>query len=136
MMTNPKRAFTWARLRNVLCLLFFGAAGIAVLGAVVASRAIAQHAGESVSPEEDSWGQMDISAATVPTPPPCNGQLITILDESFDDVTPPDLPPFWTAINRIDPDGVLWQSSNSGLPSPPYDTAPNAAWVNDPPVIS
>jgi hypothetical protein len=62
--------------------------------------------------------------------------LITILNEGFDDVTPPDLPPFWTAINRIDPDGVLWQSSNSGLPTPPCDTPPNAAWVNDPPVIS
>ena len=73
---------------------------------------------------------------TAPTPPPCNGQLITILDEGFDDVTPPVLPPFWTAINGIDPDGILWQSSNSGLPSPPFDTPPNAAWVNDPPVIS
>ncbi len=72
----------------------------------------------------------------VPTPPPCSGALITSLDEKFDGVIPPDLPPFWTAINGIDPDGVLWQTSNSGLPSPPYDTAPNAAWVNDPPVIS
>jgi hypothetical protein len=44
--------------------------------------------------------------------------------------------PRWTAINGIDPDGILWQTSDSGLPSPPYDTAPNAAWVNDPPVIS
>ena len=58
------------------------------------------------------------------------------LDEKFDDVTPPDLPPFWMAINGIDPDGVLWQTSYSGFPSPPYETAPNAAWVNDPPVIS
>ena len=79
---------------------------------------------------------MDISAVTVPTPPPCNGTLYTSLDEKFDNVTPPDLPPFWTAVNGIDPDGVLWQTSDSGLPSPPYDTAPNAAWVNDPPVIS
>jgi len=123
-------------LRNVLCLLFFVAAGIAISGKIGSSRAIAQRPGELISPEDDSWGQMDISAAAVPTPPPCNGQLITILDESFDDVTPPDLPPFWTAINGIDPDGILWQTSDSGLPRPPYDTAPNAAWVNDPPVVS
>src|SRR5437870_12890680 len=93
-MTNPKSAFTRSRLRNVLCSLFFVVAGIAALGEIGSWHAIAQHAGESVSPEDDSWGQMDISAATVPTPPPCNGQLITILDESFDDVTPPDLPIF------------------------------------------
>jgi hypothetical protein len=58
------------------------------------------------------------------------------LDEPFDSVTPPLLPAGWTAINGIDPDGILWQTSNSGLPSPPYDTAPNSAWVNDPPVVS
>ncbi len=136
MMTNPKSAFTWSRLRSVLCSLFFVVAGIAILGEVASWRALAQRADASASPEDDSWDEMDISAAAVPTPPPCNGQLITILDETFDDVTPPDLPPFWTAINGIDPDGILWQTSDSGLPSPPYDTAPNAAWVNDPPVIS
>src|SRR6266545_2384843 len=136
MITNPKSAFIWSRLRNVLCSRFFVAAGIAVLGAIGSSRAIAQRPGESASPADDNWGQVDISVAAVPTPPPCNGTLITILDERFDDVTPPDLPPFWTAINGIDPDGVLWQTSDSGLPSPPYDTAPNAAWVNDPSVIS
>ena len=38
------------------------------------------------------WGRVDILAAAAPTPPPCNGQLITILDENFDDVTPPILP--------------------------------------------
>jgi hypothetical protein len=135
-MTNPKSAFTRPRLRNVLCSLFFVAVGIAVVGEIGSLRAIAQRAPESTSPEDDTWGQMDISAVAVPTPPPCNGTLITILDEKFDDVTPPDLPPVWTAVNGIDPDGVFWQTSDSGLPSPPYDTAPNAAWVNDPPVIS
>jgi hypothetical protein len=71
-----------------------------------------------------------------PTPPPCNGTLITVLDESFDNVTPPALPPGWTATNGINPDGILWQTSNSGVPIPPADTSPNAAWVNDPPVVS
>src|SRR5439155_18093487 len=94
MMTNPKSAFTRSRLRNALCSLFFVAVGITVLGESGSSSAIAQRPGESTSPEDDSWGQMDISTAAVPTPPPCNGTLITILDESFDDVTPPDLPIF------------------------------------------
>jgi hypothetical protein len=62
--------------------------------------------------------------------------LITILDENFDSVTPPILPAGWTATNAIDPDGILWQTSNSGLPSPPADTPPNSAWVNDPADVS
>ena len=33
-MTNPKGAFTRPRLRNVLCSLFFVAAGIAVVGEI------------------------------------------------------------------------------------------------------
>ena len=132
-MMNPRSAFTRPRSRNVLCSLFFVAASIAVVGEIGSLRTFAQRAVESTFPERHSSGQNNISTAT---PPPCNGELITPLDEKFDGITPPDLPPFWTAINGIDPDGVLWQTSNSGLPSPPYDTAPNAAWVNDPPVVS
>ncbi len=55
---------------------------------------------------------------------------------NFDDVTPPVLPPGWTAINAIDPDGILWQTSDSGDPTPPAFSEPNAAWVNDPDTIS
>src|SRR5579884_17152 len=58
------------------------------------------------------------------------------LFEFFDGVTPPELPPGWTAINAIDPDGVLWQSSDSGDPPPPANSFPNAAWVNDPDAVS
>jgi hypothetical protein len=61
---------------------------------------------------------------------------VLILSQSFDGVTPPALPVAWTATNAIDPDGVFWQTSNTGLPSPPADSLPNAAWVNDPPVVS
>src|SRR5262245_20464170 len=82
------------------------------------------------------WGRVDILVAAAPTPPPCNGQLITILDENFDNVTPPALPPGWTATNGINPDGILWQTSNSGVPTPTNDTPPNAAWVNDPDTVS
>jgi hypothetical protein len=56
--------------------------------------------------------------------------------ESFDLVTPPLLPPGWTAINAIDPDGIFWQTSDSGDPSPPAASLPNAAWVNDSDTIS
>src|SRR5437016_6005419 len=76
------------------------------------------------------------SPTATPTPPQCFGELITILDETFDSVTPPALPAGWTATNTIDPDGILWQSSNAGVPSPPADSPPNAAWVNDPAVVS
>ena len=48
----------------------------------------------------------------------------------------PALPPGWTAINGINPDGILWQTSNSGVPTPPYDTLPQAAWINDPDTVS
>jgi hypothetical protein len=58
------------------------------------------------------------------------------LFENFDLVTPPVLPPGWTAMNAIDPDGILWQTSDSGDPSPPAESLPNAAWVNDPDTIS
>jgi hypothetical protein len=76
------------------------------------------------------------SPSPTPTPTATPTPLLCVLSESFDFVTPPALPPGWTAANAINPDGVLWQTSNSGLPSPPADTAPNAAWVNDPEAVS
>jgi hypothetical protein len=72
------------------------------------------------------------ASTPTPTPTPVECQLF----ENFDGVTPPALPVGWTAINGINPDGVLWHTSNSGLPSPPADSLPNAAWVNDPAAIS
>jgi hypothetical protein len=70
--------------------------------------------------------------------PVLNGQPTAgcILLENFDNVTPPVLPQGWRAINAINPDGILWQTSNSGNPSPPAFSLPNAAWVNDPDAIS
>jgi hypothetical protein len=75
-----------------------------------------------------------VSPATPPCPP--GSELITVLAENFDGVTPPTLPAGWKATNAIDPDGIFWQTSNAGVPSPPADSQPNAAWVNDPPVVS
>jgi N-acetylneuraminic acid mutarotase len=65
---------------------------------------------------------------------PCTPVLLLI--ETFDNVTPPQLPPGWIAINAIDPDGVPWMTSNSGGPLPPADSPPNAAFVNEPNAIS
>jgi hypothetical protein len=85
-------------------------------------------------------GSFEVQAGATPTPTPTATPTITpvqcVLFESFDFVTPPALPAGWTATNGINPDGVLWQTSNSGVPAPPADTTPNAAWVNDPAAIS
>jgi hypothetical protein len=70
------------------------------------------------------------SATASPSPIACS------LFESFDNVTPPALPAGWIATNGINPDGILWQTSNSGLPSPPADSPPNAARVDIPAAIS
>ena len=75
-----------------------------------------------------------------PTPTPTATPTITpvacSLFENFDNVTPPTLPVGWTAMNAINPDGIRWQTSNAGSPTPPADSPPNAAWVNDPAAIS
>ena len=76
------------------------------------------------------------TATATPTPTTSPTPLLCFLSQDFDSVTPPALPPGWTAANAINPDGVLWQTSNSGLPSPPADSPPNAAWVNDPATVS
>lgn len=55
--------------------------------------------------------------------------------ENFDQVTPPAFPPGWLTTNALGPP-PLWVTSNSGVPSPPADTSPNAAFVDDPGVIS
>ena len=74
------------------------------------------------------------TATAAATSTPCTPVLL--LSETFDNVTPPQLPPGWIAINAIDPDRVPWMTSNSGGPLPPADSPPNAAFVNDPSAIS
>jgi len=85
------------------------------------------------------WGRVDVSAA-VPAPspspscsPPCSGPVE--VTEHFDDVTPPGLPPDWKAANAQGPP-PLWVTSDSGVPMPPADTIPNAAFIDDPAVVS
>jgi subtilisin family serine protease len=86
------------------------------------------------------WGRVDISAAVGPTPspsplcsPPC--YLPVVVSEDFDNVTPPALPPDWIATNAQGPP-PMWVTSNSGVPSPPADSLPNAAFIDNPAVVS
>jgi hypothetical protein len=64
----------------------------------------------------------------------CADPVITY-SENFDGVTPPALPAGWTATNDQGPP-PLWETSNSGMPTPPSDTPPNAAFVDNPGVVS
>jgi hypothetical protein len=56
----------------------------------------------------------------------CNPILLLL--EFFDGVTPPALPSGWSS--------TTWVTSNSGVPTPPADTLPNAGFVDDPATIS
>jgi hypothetical protein len=150
MIANPERTFTRPRLRNILCSFFFVAVCFAILGAIGSSRAIAERARASASPlaavasaeaaEGGSWGQVDISSdvdvtppASPSCPPPCS--MPVGLTENFDNVSPPALPPDWLATNAQGPP-PLWVISDSGVPIPAADTAPNATFIDDPAVVS
>jgi hypothetical protein len=135
-MEAPKRSFTLRRLRNVLCVTLLITAGTIALGLIGSSHAITR--GASVSGEKDVLDWVDNSAAcATPRPTPCLGRCSQLagLGEDFDDAVPPTLPFDWLATNALGPP-PLWVTSNSGLPMPPADTLPNAAFVDDPGVIS
>jgi hypothetical protein len=108
---NLKRTLTRTRLRNVLLLLLLVAAAVAVF---LNGR----------------------TAAEIPTDGRCGPchNLIT-LSENFDSVIPPALPADWLATNALGPP-PLWVTSNAGEPNPPADTPPNAAFIDDPAVLS
>jgi hypothetical protein len=81
-------------------------------------------------------GPSQIAGTAQPTPscsPPCI--LPVTWSENFDNVTPPAVPPGWMATNAQGPP-PLWVTSNSGVPIPPADTSPNAAFIDDPAVVS
>jgi subtilisin family serine protease len=85
------------------------------------------------------WGRVDVAAA-IPTPPPnpscsppCSQPAHS--SEDFDDATPPGLPSDWAATNVQGPP-PLWVTSDSGVPTPAADTLPNAAFIDDPAVVS
>ena len=92
----------------------------------------------SASGEDDAPGWVnDPFPCFTPRPTPCPGRCSQLagLAQSFDSVAPPILPPDWLAINVLGPP-PLWVTSNSGLPMPPADTPPNAAFVDDPGLVS
>jgi hypothetical protein len=132
-------------MRRVTAFIIVAAAVVVVMATVNSfSRASVQRAGQSASAAGDRLSQAYISAAVgdaptptpVPTPsclPPC--LLPIVLTENFDNVVPPVLPPDWTATNALGPP-PLWVTSNSGVPLPPADTSPNAAFIDDPAVVS
>ena len=115
-----------------------GAMAVVALAAAVISlsRATGQRADGLISPEDTGWDRVDVVAAAGSSPPPCPPcWMQTTMQESFDFQTPPALPPEWLATNAQGPPPV-WGTSNSGVPVPPADTPPNAAFIDDPAVVS
>jgi len=129
-MRSVKPSFTLSRLQNILSVALSTAAGIVVSGLIVSSHAIARDG--SASGEEDASGWVDDSVVcAIPRPTPCPGRCsqLVVLAQNFDNVVPPTLPPDWLATNALGPP-PLWVTSNSGA------TLPNAAFVDDPGVVS
>lgn len=61
------------------------------------------------------------------------GTLVPSFGENFDGVGAPALPAGWTADQGTNTAGApLWVTSNAGTPAPPADSAPNAAFTQDP----
>jgi subtilisin family serine protease len=81
------------------------------------------------------WGRVNVLAAVSPTPSPCGGGVTTTGGNNFDGVTPPALPPDWIATNAQGPP-PSWVTSNSGVPMPPAYSPPNAAFIDDPDLVS
>ena len=135
-METPKRLLTLTRLRNRLCVTLLIAAGIVALGLIVSAHATTEDG--SAFGEDDPLGWVnDPFPCFTPRPTPCPGRCSQLagLAQSFDNVGPPILPPGWLATNALGPP-PLWVTSNSGLPMPSADTPPNAAFVDDPGVVS
>ena len=133
-------SFAWVPVFRWTCFVL---AGVLLLAATAFSRASSQAgpasrvaATESVATANDSQLNTLAVAGPTPTPFPCPlcWQQLTF-SENFDGVVPPALPPGRLATNAQGPP-PLWVASNSGVPVPPADTAPNAAVVDDPAVFS
>jgi hypothetical protein len=107
MIEDLARIFTPMRLRNLLCSMLMIAAGVAAALTAPLHRA-------------DTCPQCYISRTFY---------------ETFDNVVPPTFPAGWLATNALGPP-PLWVTSNGGVPSPPADTPPNAAFIDDPAVLS
>jgi hypothetical protein len=135
-METLRCSFTLRRLRNVLCAVLLIAAGIVALGLIVSAHATTGDGSASGEDDASGWVNGSLPCFT-PRPTPCPGLCSQLagLAQSFDNVTPPTLPPDWLATNVLG-SPPLWVTSNSGLPNPYADTLPNAAFVDDPGVVS
>ena len=135
-METVSRSFTLRRLRKLLCIRLLIAVGAVASGFIVSAHATTGDG--ATSGEDDASGWVDNSAVcAIPRPTPCPGRCsqLVVLAQNFDNVAPPILPPDWLATNALGPP-PLWVTSNSGLPMPPAATPPNAAFVDDPGVVS
>lgn len=125
--------------RRAITFAIWAGAVLALAAAVIgSSNAIAPRAGESPFPKGGNSNRADAPGAAGPTPTPlqclaCQQRIE--FNENFDSVTPPALPQEWVATNALGPP-PLWVTSNSGVPMPPADTPPNAAFIDDPSVLS
>ena len=106
MTTNPTRTFAPSRLPHGLCVLLITAAAAVALARIAV--AVAMDEGDRVEAR-------------------CEPPFL-LFGEEFDGVTPPLLPLGWSS--------TTWVTSNSGVPTPPADTPPDAAFVDDPATIS
>src|SRR3954470_20340164 len=135
MIGNQKPVAASSRLRPLLCVFLLIAAGIAIVAAIGSARDLNQ-ARLPLSEQTDRQSARRSADGPTPTPfpcPPCWKQLG--FSANFDAVLPPGLPQGWRATNALGPP-PLWVTSNSGVPMPPADTSPNAAYIDDPPVVS
>ena len=135
MIINQRLAAASSRLRTLLCVFLLIAAAIAVIAAISYARDVNQ-AGSAFSEHDGvQIGRVSVDGPT-PTPFPCPlCWFARTRTENFDGLTPPQLPGGWLATNALGPP-PLWVTSNSGLPMPPADTAPNALFIDDPAVVS
>jgi hypothetical protein len=124
------------RLQNAVSVTLLITAGIFVSGPIGSSHPITGAGPASGQEDASSWVDA-FGACPIPRPTPCPGRCSQLagLAQNFDSVAPPTLPADWLATNVLGPP-PLWVTSNSGLPNPPADTLPNAAFVDDPGVVS
>jgi hypothetical protein len=120
--------------RRTTTLAVWAAAAVTLAAAVItSSNAIPPRTGEPNSPGDIGWD----GDGPVPTPScgPFGCWNPIVVSESFDGQAPPMLPPGWIATNALGPP-PLWVTSDSGVPIPPSDGEPNAAFIDDPAVLS
>ncbi|MGE3465536.1 MAG: M36 family metallopeptidase, partial [Pyrinomonadaceae bacterium] len=76
------------------------------------------------------------TATATPTATPTPGPGGSC-DQNFDGVTAPALPAGWAATSDVaNGASTAWVTSSAGNPAPPANSAPNAAFTNDPPSVS